>query len=137
MEYADACDVFQATWLNFAEHFRELKDPRRISAWLVTTAKHECIRVKQLRWRLMPVKWRPEEPEDQPHLQLLEEERDRELWAAFRTLSERCQTLLRLYVYAPEYTYAQLARAVGMRECSVGPAKRRCLERLKLRLGEL
>lgn len=137
MEYEDACDVFQTTWLNLAEHYRELRDPRRISAWLVTTAKRECIRVVELRRRLLPVKWRPEDPEDQPHLPLLEEERDRELWAAFRTLSERCQALLRLYAYAPEYTYAQLARAIGIRECSVGPEKRRCLKRLRLRLGEL
>src|SRR5438034_266139 len=55
----DAADVFQTTLLNLAEHLRDLVEPDRISAWIVTTAKHECLRVIRLR-RPLPLRWRPE-----------------------------------------------------------------------------
>jgi RNA polymerase sigma factor (sigma-70 family) len=133
---ADAADVFQTTLLNLAEHLDELREPDRISAWLVTTAKHESIRVLTLR-RPLPVRWRPEVVEDGPEHQVLTESRDKELWRAFRTLSPRCQQLLRLFAYLPEYTYAQLAKAMGIGVESVGQTKTRCLRTLRMKLGDV
>jgi RNA polymerase sigma factor (sigma-70 family) len=134
LNHADASDVFQATLLNLAEHLGQLRDPERISAWLVTAAKRECLRVIALR-RPLPVKWRVEEVQDGPEHQVLREARDQELWRVFQTLSPRCQRLLRLFAYAPEYSYAQLAKAVGISVGSVGQTKGRCLRVLRLRLG--
>jgi RNA polymerase sigma factor (sigma-70 family) len=133
---ADAADVFQTTWLNLAEHLGSIREPERISAWLVTAAKHECLRVLRLR-RPLPVRWRQEDVEDGPEHQVLADDRDRELWRVFKTLSPRCQQLLRLYAYTPECTYAQLAAALGVATDSVGKIKGRCLRTLRLRLGEL
>ena len=36
-EDADAADVFQGVCLKLLEHLHQVKDDRRISAWLVTT----------------------------------------------------------------------------------------------------
>ena len=36
---ADAADVVQVTWLRLVEHLGRLKDPTRVGAWLVTTAR--------------------------------------------------------------------------------------------------
>lgn len=130
---ADAADVFQTTWLNLAEHVHGIRDSEKISAWLATAARRECLRVIELR-RPLPVRWLPEAVALQPEQSVLRDERDRQLWAAFQALPERCQRLLRLFAYAPEYTYAQLADAVGIAVSSVGQMKGRCLKALKLKL---
>jgi RNA polymerase sigma factor (sigma-70 family) len=134
---ADAADVFQATLLNLAERLHTLTEPDRISAWLVTTAKHECIRVQRLR-RPLPVRWRPEEttgsgPEEQAMLTA----RDRALWTAFERLTPRCQQLLRLVAYLPDYSYEQLAKALGIGVNSISQTRARCLQMLRMRVGEI
>ncbi|GAB3911455.1 hypothetical protein GCM10029964_117400 [Kibdelosporangium lantanae] len=132
----DAADVFQATLLNLAEHIGHIKQPERISAWIVTTARRECLRVIRLR-KPLPLKWRPEEEPEVPEDRVLEDARDQALWSAFKQLPSRCQQLLRLFAYMPEYTYAELGRAMGISNDSVGQAKGRCLRMLRLRLGEV
>src|SRR5919197_892261 len=42
---ADSADVVQVTWLRLVEHLGRLKDPSRVGAWLVTTARRECLRL--------------------------------------------------------------------------------------------
>jgi RNA polymerase sigma factor (sigma-70 family) len=133
---ADAADVFQTTLLNLAERLHTLTSPDRISAWLVTTAKNECLQVKRLR-RPLPVRWRPEESTDcGPEERVLVEARDRDLWNAFGRLSPRCQQLLRMVAYLPDYGHEQLAKALGIAATSVGQTRARCLYILRLRLGE-
>lgn len=130
---ADAADVFQTTWLNLAEHLHGIRDSEKISAWLATAAKRECLRVIELR-RPLPVRWLPVAVAPLPEQTVLRDERDRQLWAAFQALPERCQRLLRVFAYAPEFTYTQLADAVGISESSVGSMKGRCLKALKVKL---
>jgi RNA polymerase sigma factor (sigma-70 family) len=129
---ADAGDVFQATWLNLAEHLHGIRDSEKISAWLATVAKRECLRVIELR-RPVPVRWLPE-PLEQPEHVVVKDDQDRRLWLAFQRLPEQCQRLLRLYAYAPDYSYEQLAEALGMEVSSVGSTKGRCLKALRRKL---
>lgn len=134
---ADANDVFQATLLNLAERLHTLTEPNRLSAWLVTTAKNECLRVKRLR-RPLPVRWRPEETSTSaPGDGVLLQDRDRALWSAFERMSPRCQQLLRMIAYMPDYGYDQLAKALGIAVNSVSQTRARCLQMLRLRLGEV
>ncbi|MBP2322265.1 hypothetical protein JOF56_002650 [Kibdelosporangium banguiense] len=84
--------------------------------------------------RPLPVRWLPAAFAPQPEQVVLTDERDRQLWAAFQALPDRCQRLLRVFAYAPDYTYAQLADAAGIGESSVGSMKGRCLKALKLKL---
>ncbi|TCO65170.1 RNA polymerase sigma factor [Actinocrispum wychmicini] len=136
----DAADVFQTTMLNLAEHLGDLKEPARVAAWIVTTAKNECMRVIRMR-RPLPLKWRPESGTDDdiavPEHTVLADARDRELWTAIRRLPARCQQLLRLFAYLPEYTYAELAGVLDLGMGSVGQAKGRCLRLLRLRLADV
>src|SRR5262249_60499588 len=50
-EDADAADVFQAVCLKLLEHLHEVKDDRRISAWLVTTTTRQCLHLRVLKTR--------------------------------------------------------------------------------------
>ncbi|HEX9337455.1 MAG TPA: sigma-70 family RNA polymerase sigma factor, partial [Pseudonocardiaceae bacterium] len=127
----DAADVSQATWLNLAEHLTRLRDPDRLAGWLATTARRESLRVLSIRRREAPLEW-AELPSivDGPEAA----DGDGVLWRCLLGLPERCRALLRLIAHAPELTYAQAARALGIRTGSVGPMRSRCLAVLRQRL---
>ncbi|MGH3859500.1 RNA polymerase sigma factor, partial [Actinokineospora sp.] len=45
LDDADAADVSQSTWIALAENLPTLRSPERLSAWLATTARRECLRM--------------------------------------------------------------------------------------------
>ena len=53
------------------------------------------------------------------------------LRVAFARLSDRCQTLLRLLLADPEPSYQEIGAALGIAVGTIGPARMRCLERLR------
>lgn len=136
---ADAEDVCQLTWLSLAENLHELRDPNRLSGWLVTTARREAVRLSRARQRESPIGLdagdfgRPEHAEPAEHhaLRLLTGSR---LGQAFGQLPQRCQQLLRVLAVAPEASYAQVSEALGMPMGTIGPKKGRCLTELRRRL---
>lgn len=51
---------------------------------------------------------------------------------ALASLDERCRTLLTLLFYRPDRPpYAQIAAMLGTSEGSIGPARIRCLQKLR------
>jgi RNA polymerase sigma factor (sigma-70 family) len=135
---ADAADVTQTTWVRLAENLNRLKDPARVGAWLATTARRECLRTLRASARELPD---AEPPEPTPcdlrsiDAGLLEAERDKELWTAFRRLPARDQTLLRMLVADPPRSYADIGEALEMPIGSIGPTLGRALDRLRRELG--
>lgn len=123
---ADAADVSQNAWTALAEHLPRLRRPDRLSAWLATTTRRECLRIRR--------RGRHEVPSDavevptEPACHTGDEE---VLWAAFMRLSPRCRELLGLLAHAPELTYAQVSRALGLKFASIGRTRARCLEHLR------
>lgn len=68
---------------------------------------------------------------------VLRDIRDRLLWDAFARLPARCRKLLGLLAHAPELTYVQLSRALGLQVASIGRTRGRCLTELRRRLTRL
>lgn len=134
---ADAADVSQNTWLNLATGLRGLRDPGRLSYWLSTTARREALRVIAARDRELPESgWDHRTDESKPpETVVLTSERDFLLWQAFSGLSERCRQLLKLMAHAPELSYAQLGKTLGLSPHSVGPTRGRCLDILRRRIA--
>lgn len=133
---ADAGDVVQTTWLRLVERLDSIRDPERVGAWLATTTRREALRVLRTGNRQIPTEdeWRlePRDPQTpSPDAQLLDEERDRLLWAALAEISERCQRLLRVLMADPPPTYEDVSAALDMPIGSIGPTRGRCLERLR------
>jgi RNA polymerase sigma factor (sigma-70 family) len=137
----DSADVVQVTWLRLVEHIGRLKDPSRVGAWLVTTARRECLRLLRAAKREVPT-------DDYTSLETVEpggssmeslvlrNERAALVWQAFRQLGARCQELLRALLLAyPVLSYEELASALGMPIGSIGPTRARCLEQLRRKLG--
>lgn len=142
LDQADAKDVSQNTWIALAEQLGKLRQPERLAGWLATTARREALRVHELRKREVRPEWWPEDVEETapdccPEVWVLRGVRDRLLWRAFSALPERCQRLLELIAFAPELTYAQVARALGVKLGSVGVVRGRCLHALRRKLSVL
>ena len=70
-----------------------------------------------------------------PEAEVLASERSSELWQAFATLGDDCRTLLTLLLLEePQPSYDEISIALDMPIGSIGPTRRRCLDRLKLAL---
>lgn len=134
---ADAADVAQTAWMRLAENLDRLQNPSRVGAWLATTARRECLRALRTSARELPDSEPPEpagadvSPIDRG---LLEAERGRALWSAFRRLPARDQALLRMLVAEPQPSYDEIAAALGMPIGSIGPTRGRALDRLRAEL---
>lgn len=124
---ADAADVSQNTWAALAEHLPRLRRPDRLSAWLATTARRECLRVKLQGRREVPT----EELEIAAADHVCRTDEEELLWRAFGRLSPRCRNLLGLLAHAPELTYVQLSRALGLKVTSLGRTRARCVDQLR------
>ena len=138
---ADAADVYQTTWLRLAEHIGRIEHPERIGAWLATTARRESIRVARAGTRVIPVddaaRLEPAAGPPTPEALWLESERGAELWRALRTLTARCQRLLRVLMASPPPSYVEVAAALEMPIGSIGPVRGRCLEQLRRALAQV
>ena len=125
-------DVFAEVCLALVRTLPTLRDPQSLPQWLVRTttrATWEAARKAKLRL-----------PDDLPPLtgsappeefvSMLEEEQL--VREGLARLSERCRRLLGLlYFESPTPSYDEIARRLGLPRGSLGPVRRRCLDRLR------
>jgi RNA polymerase sigma factor (sigma-70 family) len=135
---ADVDDAVQSTWVRLLENLDRLVEPDRVGAWLVTTARRECLRTLRKAGRERPTRDdRALDGADSgpaPDTALLREERDVVLWSAFSSLGERCQSLLRLLFADPPLSYAHISEILEMPVGAIGPTRQRCLTHLRNRI---
>ncbi|MFH2034820.1 MAG: sigma-70 family RNA polymerase sigma factor [Candidatus Zixiibacteriota bacterium] len=147
LSQADAADCFQQTWSLLFQYSSKLRDPSRLSAWLVTTAKREALRLKRRvsenymqishsdnsqEDRISPsgVEFASQNPLPDKELEILE--RQAQLEIALKEIGGRCQELLETIFFSPEdKSYREIAQSLGMAYNSIGPLRQRCLEKLK------
>ena len=135
----DLRDVAQTVWLRLVEHLGSLREPRALPMWIITTAKHESVRVLKARARTSPFSALPDGEVDVPQAAdtedldaaLLRDERRTALLAAFAELSERDRALLTLLVADPPIPYADISSRLGMPIGSIGPTRARVLAKLR------
>ena len=128
----DSEDLAQVVFTTLVRRLPHLKDPSAIVGWLSTTAKREA-------WRISARNRRSTNFEDgTPEIQLDAEEPDSErlerqqaVREAMLRLDRRCQELLQeLFGRAETPSYGELADRLGLSPNSVGPIRRRCLEKV-------
>ncbi len=140
----EADDVFQTVWLRLLEHLPTLRQPERVAAWLVTTARRECWdrrrRAEHKRTDAVPPEALPESrwvDELSPEEIVLRYERQQAIRRAVDRLEERCRRLLRLLYYEPRKpSYAEIAARLQIPVGSIGPTRARCLQKLRKLLAE-
>ncbi len=131
---ADVADCFQETWVALYENRRKLRDPSRLSSWLVTTAKREALRLRYQAKRGSDedaqVDVADAGPLSDEEMMILE--RQAQLEIAIEALDPRCRLLIERFFFAPgKDTYEQIAASIGIASNSLGASRRRCLNRLK------
>lgn len=129
---ADAFDVCQSTWLKLAQLPAGLRDPARLPSWLATTARRQALRTLTARRREVPCgDQEPPEPEPSPEHALLTAERDRVLWRTVERMPDRHRELLHLLAGPSRLTHAEIAAKLGVAPGTIGPLRRRALDRLR------
>jgi RNA polymerase sigma factor (sigma-70 family) len=134
---ADAGDVAQRVWLQLVRHIDQVRDPAALAGWLATTTRRECLRVPRAARRLHPVGHGLEaglsagEQALPAEHQLLAAERQAALREALLALPPRCQQLITLLIQDPPVPYARISATLGIPVGGIGPARRRCLDKLR------
>lgn len=142
LSQGDAADVSQTTWMRLVENLDRLDDPRRVGAWLATTARRECLRTLRLSGREVLVEDEAEldRSSDPQQLEvdalLLRAEEAAAVRVAFARLPERCQQLLSLLMVDNPPSYEELSAALGTPIGSIGPTRGRCLDKLRALMAQ-
>jgi len=132
----DAEDVNQTVWLRLIEHLDDIREPRALPKWIMTTTKHECLRLSRSRQREIsvdPLMDSSLEATEQCEIDadMLRAERHQVLRDALAELSPRHRELLLLLVADPPISYREISRLLDIPIGSIGPTRARCLERLR------
>ncbi|OXM74191.1 MULTISPECIES: RNA polymerase sigma factor [Amycolatopsis] len=127
---ADVSDVCQNTWVSLAQ-LRELRDPARLPGWLATTARRQALRVLESRRQEVPAECDRADEGLAPERQVLTAERDAVLRQGVAALPGPQRRLVELLLQDPPATHAEIAAELGVAVGSVGPLRRRALDRLR------
>jgi RNA polymerase sigma factor (sigma-70 family) len=134
----DVADVSQALWLRLVEHLDDIREPRALPGWIVTTTKHEALRLLKARERAVPVDPQTgfalnEVDDDDEGLEedLLRLERHQALREGLQELRPQHRALLMLLLADPPLSYDDISRRLGIPKGSIGPTRARSLEALR------
>ena len=137
LDRADAEDVGQAVWLRLVDHLDKIREPAALPGWLATTTRRECGRlIRAARGphaALYPLdaETMADEQAEAAEQDLLAAERHAALRQAFADLPPEGQQLIALLAADPPVPYAQISARLGIPVGSIGPTRRRCLDRMR------
>ncbi|WP_436701262.1 RNA polymerase sigma factor [Nocardioides sp. BYT-33-1] len=129
----DAADVTQATFVALIDALDRLQDDEKVASWLMTVARRQAWRTRNLSRRTTTLEAPPEGVTD-PFAD----------WAvtttlhdALATLGGTCRELLLALYFEPDApSYAEIARRFGRSVGGIGPLRGRCLDKLRAIMGE-
>jgi RNA polymerase sigma factor (sigma-70 family) len=135
---SDAEDVVQNTWLRAFEHLGEIRDPERVSSWLVTIARRECLKLMRTGKREVPgLDLRAETRDERsphPEKAAVEARMNDLLWQHVNSLPASSRDLVVALSSNDAPAYAELARCRGIPIGSIGPTRMRSLRKLRASL---
>jgi RNA polymerase sigma factor (sigma-70 family) len=139
-----AADVFQTVFARLMEQLPRVKDPQRLQAWIVTTAKREGLLLLRTSRRTVSMTRVDESGTESDDWDLPDEtpiaeealaalQQQHQVRLAMERLDARCRDLLTL-VFRDEddtLTYEEVSRRLGLPVGSIGPTRSRCLDKLR------
>ena len=134
---ADAGEVGQRIWRQLVDHLDTVRDPAALPGWLATTTSRECARVQRAARGAHAAGHAPDAQATPDHQgpaveqQLLAAERHAALREALARLPSCCQRLITLLIQDPPLPYATISATLNIPVGSIGPDRRRCLDRLR------
>jgi RNA polymerase sigma factor (sigma-70 family) len=136
LERSDAEDVSQAVWLNLVPRLDRLRDPAALPGWLATTTRRECGRARRAAdarsagEQILIAEIIPDTENAPVEQDVLVAEQHAVLRDAVTRLPPGCQQLVALLTADPPVPYAEISARLGISTGSIGPTRRRCLDRL-------
>jgi RNA polymerase sigma factor (sigma-70 family) len=140
-------DAFAATWLRLAERLATIREPEKLPGWLTTTACNEVRQILRQRGRYQANagnEWAAVGTgradvfesligdEGEHATGMLRDESRRHVRSAFGQLDPQCREIITVLVLAdPPVPYEQASERLGRPIGSLGPSRRRCLEKMK------
>jgi len=139
-------DAFAATWLRLAERLDSIREPEKLPGWLATTACNEVRQILRHRGRhhiSLNESWSGADgggdlldtliDDDGEHAKgLMAADQRKDVRAAFARLDEACREIITVLVLAdPPLPYDEASDQLGRPVGSLGPSRRRCLEKMK------
>ena len=137
LDAADAEDAAQSIWLKLVDHLGNLRDPAALPGWLATTTRRECVRILRATPRpsdagyVLNAGTISDDHARMAKQDLLAAERHAALCEAFGQLPPSCQQLIALLIHDPALSYAQISARLDIPIGSIGPNRRRCLDKLR------
>jgi RNA polymerase sigma factor (sigma-70 family) len=136
LDTADTADVGQNVWLLLVNQLGKIRDPAALPGWLVTVTRRECGRVlgsaqRKAARRMLDAENIPDGETETIEQGLLAAERHAALREAFAHLPPRDQQLIALLIEDPPVPYAEISTRLGIPIGSIGPNRRRCLDKLR------
>jgi RNA polymerase sigma factor (sigma-70 family) len=134
----DSSEVLQRTALVALQSLERLREPDKLAGWLAGVARFQSLEIRRGQRRTEEIFESTAVVDARVDDDL---ERDQELATlrlAMLRLEDRCRTLVtRLDLKEPSDSYRVVAEDLGLSPTSIGPIRRRCLERLRKLLIEL
>lgn len=131
-------DVIQTTWLALVRNAHQVAEPAAVGGWLLTTARRTAWRASSASQRQFPTEDAElgRELPDSPSAEAVavDELSASDLWQHVEQLDARCQRLLRVVAFDDRPDYSGLSQELGMPLGSIGPTRRRCLDKLRTAL---
>lgn len=129
----DSADVTQTTFVALLDGLDSVRDEERLASWLMTVARRQAWRLRNLKRRSVPLEAAPEASTDPS----ADWDTLTTLHDALSTLGGSCrELLLALYFDPAEPSYVDLAERFGRAVGGIGPMRGRCLARLRELMSE-
>jgi RNA polymerase sigma factor (sigma-70 family) len=129
----DAADVTQLTFIALLGSVDRLRDDERLASWLMIVARRQAWRVRRRNDQDLAARESPDPSEDP----FAAWERAAALHDGLRRLGAPCRELLSALYFDPVTpSYVEVADALGRAVGGIGPARARCLQRLRALLEE-
>jgi RNA polymerase sigma factor (sigma-70 family) len=137
LDRADVEDIGQTVWLQLVDQLDKIRDPAALPGWLATATRRECLRVLRtirgphVAGYVLDAEIIPDDRAPLADQELLVAERHAALREAFAHLPPCYQQLIAVLIEDPPVPYTQIAARLGIPVGSIGPTRRRCLDRLR------
>jgi RNA polymerase sigma factor (sigma-70 family) len=134
--HSDAADVAQQTWVQLWKRGHQVREPDRLAAWLVATARREAIRLATSSRRYVLCADASDEHAMSARTAVrdvyaVEQGFDWAIEQALNRLPPRYRTLLRLLSSDLELSYSEVAERMGVPIGSIGPMRMRAIRMLE------